>query len=131
MKRSLKLAAEAFKPANLARGLNAARHPPSQAEIDAALEHASPEQRAAYAAQVARSGAGAQMVYDDAKAQEEQRRALYGPAGLAVLGPEVQTPETLSGQSAGASFKFARVELNRQAKQTVRDVLGRYCWPPT
>ena len=49
MKRTIKLAAEAFKPANLAKGLNAARNPPSQAEIDAALEHATPEQRAAYA----------------------------------------------------------------------------------
>jgi len=120
MKRTIKLAAEAFKPANLAKGLNAARNPPSQAEIDAALEHATPEQRAAYAEQVARAEAGAQQAYEHNKAREAQRRVLYGPAGVAVYGPEVD-----EHVRNGASLRFARIELGRQTKQTVRSVLGR------
>ncbi|MDA0163619.1 hypothetical protein OM076_25320 [Solirubrobacter ginsenosidimutans] len=125
MKRTLKLAAEALKPANLARGLSAARNPPSQAEIDAALAHATPEHRAAYQAQVEHAEAGARLAYEGNRAREEERRALYGPAGVAVYGPELQTPEQLAAQSNGASFRFARVELGRQAKQSARDVLGR------
>ena len=120
MKRTIKLAAEAFKPANLAKGLNAARNPPSQAEIDAALEHATPEQRAAYAEQVARAEAGAQQAYEHNQAREAERRVLYGPAGIAVYGPEVD--EQVKN---GASLRFARIELGRQTKQTVRSVLGR------
>ena len=42
-----------------------------------------------------------------------------------MYGPELQTPEQLAAQSNGASFRFARVELGRQAKQSARDVLGR------
>jgi hypothetical protein len=125
MKRTLKLAAEAFKPANLAKGLSAARNPPSQEEIEAALEHATPEQRAAYRAQVAQAEAGAQRAYDEQKAREDQRRVLRGPAGLAVYGPEVQAPEEIAGQGNGASIRLARLELHRQAKQTVKSVLGR------
>src|SRR5262245_26385493 len=106
MKRTIKLAAEAFKPANLARGLR----PASPEEIEAALEHATPEQRAAYHAQMARADAA----MEDARVRDEARRVLFGPAGLAVHGPTV-------AEQQGASLRFARLEL----KQTVRQVLGR------
>ena len=45
-------------------------------------------------------------------------RRCYGPAGLAVYGPEVQSPDELARQSIGGSLRFARIELGRQTKQT-------------
>ena len=98
MKRTIKLAAEAFKPANLARGLNAARNPPSQAEIDAALEHATPEQRAAYAGQVARAEAGAQQAYEHKQAREAAAaRAVRAGRGRG-LRPRGADAEQIAGK---------------------------------
>ena len=119
MKRTIKLAAEAFKPANLAKGLNAARNPPSQAEIDAALEHATPEQRAAYAEQVARAEAGAQQAYEHNTAREAQRRVLYGPAGVAVYGPEVdaeQSRENAVRRCASPASSWPPDQADRQVR---------------
>ncbi|WP_028065149.1 hypothetical protein [Solirubrobacter soli] len=106
MKRTIKLAAEAFKPANLARGLR----PASSEDVEAVLEAATPEQRAAYLAQVERAEAAAR----DAQSRDEARRVLFGPAGSAVHGPTID-------EQQGASLRFARVEFRR----TVRQVVGR------
>src|SRR5258705_8931 len=51
-----------------------------------------------------------------AAARDEAPRVLFGPAGLAVHGPDAETQER-----NGASLRLARVEL----RQTVRHVLSR------
>jgi hypothetical protein len=96
MKRTLKLAAEAFRPANLARGL-AARHPPPPEEIEVA--HAAPRRRAA-------DGAG-----EDARTRDAARRVLFGPAGIAVHGPEIR--------DQGPGLRFARVDVRTALRRPV------------
>ena len=127
MKRSLKHAGEAFKTANLARGLSAARNPPSQAEIEAALgaRHARASSAPRTGAQVAQAEAGARQAYEQGLEREaQQARRGSGPAGVAVYGPEVQSPEELARQGVGGSLRLARTELGRQTKQSWR----HRCW---
>lgn len=82
----------AFKPSNIARGLDAARNPPSDAEIAASLAWLTPEQRAAYDANMAaveRGRAEGQAAWEQAKATSDATRVLEGPAGKYVYGAGV------------------------------------------
>jgi hypothetical protein len=53
-----KQVATALKPSSIARGLDAARKPPSAEAIEASLAYLSPEQRAAYDANMAEAQRG-------------------------------------------------------------------------
>jgi hypothetical protein len=85
MKR-LKLVAQALKPSNLARGIELARNPPSQEEIDAALAQMSPEDRARAQESIERA---ARVQAEERAAAERtlrELRVLEGPAGAALYG---------------------------------------------
>lgn len=84
--------ATAFKPSNIAKGLEAARNPPSQEEIEASLQHLTPEQRAAYEANMAEVERGRQAsreAFAEAQAINEQNRVLEGSAGRYTQGSRV------------------------------------------
>jgi hypothetical protein len=83
----------AFTSGNLKRGLDAARNPPSQAEIEASLAMLTPEQRAAYdasMAQVAAAQAQTEANWEATRVADEARRVLGGPAGHRLYGGEVR-----------------------------------------
>ena len=111
----------AFKPENLRRGLDAARNPPSQAEIEAGLAQLTPEQRAAYdanMARVAQAQAESQRSWQEAKAISDAARVLEGPAGRYLYGVgmgEIGSPDEINAAIAQKGV-FAVVEEMR-AKQ--------------
>ncbi|MFA9269412.1 MAG: hypothetical protein ACEQSX_01450 [Baekduiaceae bacterium] len=77
--------ATAFKPSNIAKGIEAARNPPSQAEIDAMVAQLSPEDRAKYEqnmAQVERGRQEARESYAQAKAIEDRHRVIAHHAAV-------------------------------------------------
>lgn len=112
----------AFKPSNLARGLDAARNPPSAEEIEASLQYLTPEQRAAYDANMAaveRGRAESREAYAQAKALSEGARVLEGPAGRYLHG----SPIDLMGDPDEIEAKIQRdgamafVRETRQARK--------------
>lgn len=114
--------ATAFKPENIKKGLDAARNPPSQEEIDAAVAQLPPEQRAKYEenmAAVERGRREAQESYAQAKAIEDQHRRLGGPAGRYLHG----SPMDLMGDPEEIERKiqqdgvFGYVKEQRQARK--------------
>jgi hypothetical protein len=102
----LKQVFTAFKPENVKRGLDAARNPPDQAAIEASLAHLTPEQRAAYdanMAQVARGQAESQQAWTDAKAISDAAVVLEGPAGRHLYGigmGDIGSPDEINAQIA-------------------------------
>src|SRR5215210_31627 len=114
--------AAAFKPSSIARGLDAARNPPSQAEIEAGLAHLTPEQRAAYDANMARVEQGraeSRAAWEQAKALEDEARVLGGPAGRYVYGAgmaDFSTPDELERKIAEQGALGAIGELRAQRK---------------
>jgi hypothetical protein len=126
----------AFRPENVRRGLAAARTPPSQAEIDAAVAALPPEQRAAYEANMAaveRGRAEAQASWEAARQAEREHRVLDGPAGRYVHGAsldEAGSPAALEARIAERGVLGAAGELREQRRgelrQGVRQVLGRH-----
>ncbi len=74
--------AQALSPANIAKGIEAARNPPTQEEIDAAVAALTPERRAVYEQQ--------QQAYEQALVHEDETRVLRGPAGRALHGRGVE-----------------------------------------
>lgn len=112
----------AFKPSNLAKGLEAARNPPSAEEIEASLQYLSPEQRAAYEANMAeveRGRAESRAAYEEAKTISDGARVLEGPAGRYVHG----SPIDLMGDPDAIEAKIqqdgvmAFVRETRQARK--------------
>lgn len=112
----------AFKPSNLAKGLEAARNPPSAEEIEASLQYLSPEQRAAYEAnmaQVERGREESRAAYEQAKAISDGARVLEGPAGRYLHGSPIDLmgdPDEIEAmiQRDGA---MAFVRETRQARK--------------
>ena len=124
----------AFKPSNISRGLDAARHPQSQAEIEASLVHLSPEQRAAYDANMVRvrqAEAESQASYEEARAISEQTRVLEGPAGRYLHGmgiADAPSPEEIQArmmtQGVLPTVKELRASRKGEFKQGVRQSFG-------
>lgn len=84
---------------NIKQGLDAARNPPSQAEIEASLVHLTPEQRARYDANMAQVEAArveSQASFEEARAISDSAVVLRGPAGRYLYGStlsDVRSPE--------------------------------------
>lgn len=124
----------AFKPSSIARGLEAARNPPSDAEIEASLASLTPEQRAAYDANMAaveRGRAESQAAWEQTKAISDRSRVLEGPAGRYVYGagvndvPEPGEIERMMRERG--TFEAVRElrELRRgEFKQVLRQTFG-------
>jgi hypothetical protein len=102
----LKQVFTAFKPENVKRGLEAARTPPDQAQIQASLAQLTPEQRAAYDANMAQVAAGqaeSQRSWEQAKAISDRARVLDGPAGRWLYGigmDDIGSPDEINAQIA-------------------------------
>ena len=133
----LKDVATAFKPSNIAKGLDAARNPPSQAEIEASLQHLTPEQRAAYDANMQRVDEGraaSAQAMREALELEDRSRVLYGPAGRYLYGASMResgpsSPEELEAQIAQDGVLGVvgamRAERKGEFKDGVRQALNR------
>jgi hypothetical protein len=125
----LKNVATAFKPSNIKQGLEAARNPPSQAEIDAAVATLSPEQRSAYEANRAQVRAGqaeAQASYEQARAIGDAARVLDGPAGRYLYGTQladVSSPAELEERIAQQGVSDVVAELRAQRKGEFKQAL--------
>ena len=102
----LKQVFTAFKPENVKRGLEAARTPVDQEQLQANLAQLTPEQRAAYdanMAQVAQAEAEAQESWQGAKAISDKVRVLDGPAGRYLYGlgmDDVPSPDEINALAA-------------------------------
>src|SRR3954451_16078361 len=96
----------AFKPSNIKRGLEATRNPVDQAAIEASLATLSPEQRAAYDANMARVAQAEQesmQAWTEAKEIHDNARVLEGPAARWLYGlgmGDVPNPDEINAQTA-------------------------------
>jgi hypothetical protein len=125
----------AFKPSSIKQGLDAARNPPSQAEIDAAVATLPPEQRADYEAKMAEVRAGqaaAQEAYEQARAISDGVRVLDGPAGRYLYGTQlgdISSPVELQARIAehGALDVVSELRAQRtgEFKQALRQTFNR------
>ncbi len=119
----------AFKPSNIAQGLEAARNPPDAAAIEASLATLTPEQRAAYdanMAEVERGQAEAQASWEQAKAINDEARILGGPAGRYVYGAgmsDLSSPEAVEARIAEVGPLAAMNELRALQKGEFKDGL--------
>ena len=128
--------ATAFKPSNVKRGLDAARNPIDQAAIDAGLKSLTPEQRAAYDANMAKVEEGRaeqRRAWDEARALEDRTRVLWGEAGRYLHGPsleEVGSPDEVEArateQGVMAVVQEMRAANEGQFKMGLRQALGRH-----
>lgn len=126
----LKNVMTAFKPSNIKQGLDAARNPLDPAQLEASLASLTPEQRAAYdanMAQVAQAQAEGAAAYAEARAIEDQHRVLRGPAGKYVYGSGMAdgpTPEelqrTATEQGAWAMVQQTRASRKGELRTAVR-----------
>ena len=125
----------AFKPSNIRQGLDAARNPPSAAQLEAALATLSPEQRAAYEAnmaQVRAAQAAGQEAYEQALAISDAARVLDGPAGRYLYGGQpgdFGSPDDLEALIAQDGVLDVVAQLRAQRKgeftQALRQTFNR------
>ncbi len=114
--------ATAFKPSNIAKGLDAARNPPSQEEIDAMVSQLTPEQRAKYEANMAQVERGRQEARESfAQAQEieDRTRVLDGPAGRYLHGSKMDlmgTPDEVEARIQQDGV-FSFIKDQREARK--------------
>lgn len=130
----LKNVVTAFKPSNLAQGIEAARNPPSAAQIEASLASLTPEQRAAYdanMAEVERGRAESQAAWEQAKEISDGVRVLDGPAGRYLYGAtpgDLASPTEIEAmmQADGtfATLRALRAERRGEFKQGLRQSFG-------
>ena len=107
---------------NLRRGLEAARNPPSQEEIESSLAQLTPEQRAAYDANMARvraAEAESQASWEQAAEINDRHRVLGGPAGRHLYGAsmrELGSPEAMQQRIAEVGVFEAAKEMRAKQK---------------
>lgn len=124
-----KQVATALKPSSIARGLDAARKPPSAEEIEASLAYLSPEQRAAYdanMAEVQRGLAESQAAWGEARALSDEARILDGPAGRYLYGTgtaDFGSPQDIDRQIAEKGAMGAVQEMRAKRKGEFRQGL--------
>jgi hypothetical protein len=117
---------------NLKQGLDAARNPPTQEQIDAAVAAMTPEQRAAYEANMARVAEGqaqSNAAWAEARAISDQARILDGPAGEFLHGPAMDdsmSPEAvqqrLATEGVGSMIKQQFAMGAKDLKGTLGDM---------
>lgn len=125
----------AFKPSNVKRGLDAARNPPSQAEIEASLASLTPEQRAAYEENMARvraAQAESRAAWEQAAALSDEARTLGGPAGRHLHGPSMrefgspdELHERVREQGVFAVVREQRAARRGEFKSALRQTFNR------
>ena len=125
----------AFKPSSIKQGLAAARNPLDQAAIEESLQSLTPEQRAAYDANMAEVERGrqeSQKAWEEAKAISDGARVLDGPAGRYLYGSgmnEFPSPAELEARIAekGALPVVGELRAQRKGefKQGVRQAFGK------
>lgn len=130
----LKNVALAFKPSNFMRGIDVARHGVDQAQIEASLASLTPEQRAAYdanMAQVEQGRAESQAAWEQAKRISEQTRVLEGPAGRYVYGAGVgdfaspsEIEASMMQQGTLPVVRELRAQRKGEFKQALRQSFG-------
>ncbi|MDO8213058.1 hypothetical protein [Conexibacter sp. CPCC 206217] len=130
----LKNVALAFKPSNFMRGIDAARNGVDQAQIEASLASLTPEQRAAYdanMAQVEQGRAASQAAWEEAKRISEQTRVLEGPAGRYVHGAGIgdfaspaEIEASMMQQGTLPVVRELRAQRKGEFKQALRQSFG-------
>jgi hypothetical protein len=114
---------------NLKQGLDAARNPPSPEEIQASLQQLTPDQRAAYdanMAQVAAAQRESQQAWEQSKAINDQARILEGPAGRYLYGAamrEFGSPEEITNRAQEVGVWELQKELRAKRKGEFKTVL--------
>ncbi len=110
---TLRQAKQAMNVDAIKQGLDAARNPPTQEEIDASLETLTPEQRAAYDANMAQVNAGKQASLD----AEAEIRVLDGPAGDFLFGTSIADQGAAwAAGGVGAILSSSKTALGQSAK---------------
>ena len=110
---TLRQAKQAMNVDAIKQGLDAARNPPTQEEIDASLEQLTPEQRAAYDANMAQVNAGKQESLD----AEAAIRVLDGPAGEFLYGMSITDQDAAwAAGGVGAILSSSKQALGQSAK---------------
>ena len=120
---------------NLKQGIDAAKNPPTPEQIEESLKYLSPEQRAAYDAQMARvaeAQAEGQASYQQARAINDEARILEGPAGDHVYGKgmaSMPSPDDANAAYAaggiGGLLKQQREASKGEFKKALRQTIGR------
>ena len=107
---------------SIKQGLDAARNPPDQAAIEESLKSLTPEQRAAYDANMARVAQGqaeSQASYENAVEINDEARVLEGPAGKYLYGAAVRdvgSPEHMAARIAEVGVWQAQKEMREASK---------------
>ncbi|MEV4421936.1 hypothetical protein AB0L40_18420 [Patulibacter sp. NPDC049589] len=130
-----KQVATAMRPSNIVKGLDAARNPPDQAAIEAGLASLTPEQRAAYDANMARvaeAQVASQASWEEARAIHDEARILGGPAGRYLHGAgmgDLASPDELQARIAEvgplAAINEQRALRKGEFRDGVRQALNR------
>jgi hypothetical protein len=110
---TLRQAKQAMSPEAIKQGLDAARNPPTAEEMEATLAQLTPEQRAAYDANMAQVAAAQEESY----ALSDAMRVLDGPAGDFLYGKSAQEQQAiLAEQGIGGVWGMAKESLADSAK---------------
>ncbi len=110
---TLRQAKQAMNMDAIKQGLEASRNPPTQEEIEATLAQLTPEQRAAYDANMARVNAAKQESLD----AEAAIRVLDGPAGEFLYGMSITDQEAAwAAGGVGAILSSSKQALGQSAK---------------
>jgi hypothetical protein len=117
---TLKLAKQAMSPENIKQGLAASTNPPTEEQLQAALATMTPEQRAAYDANMAQAAASQQAALEASNAY----RVLEGPAGEFLYGPSA-TQQMEAFQTGGIGGI-----LSMTAKSFGKELKGAYTAGP-
>jgi hypothetical protein len=107
---------------NLKQGLDAARNPPSPEQIEESLKQLTPEQRAAYEAnmaQVAEAQAEVQASYEQARAINDEARVLEGPAGQYLYGAAMRDFDPTAPPDVGAMLSAGLGDFKTALRQTL------------
>ena len=110
---TLRQAKQAMNMDAIKQGLDASLNPPTQEEIDASLETLTPEQRAAYDANMAQVDAAKQESLDS----EATIRVLDGPAGEFLYGMSITDQDAAwAAGGVGAILSSSKTALTQNAK---------------
>jgi hypothetical protein len=131
----LKQFVTAFKPSNLKQGIGGAFTPPTPEQIEASLASLTPEQRAAYDANmraVSQAQAEGQAAFQEALGIEDAHRVLRGPAGRYVYGTSLadgpsadELTRIATEQGAWATYQHVRQERQGDLTNAVRQTFNR------
>lgn len=120
---TLRQAKQAMNVDAIKQGLDASRNPPTQEEIDASLASLTPEQRAAYDANMAQVEAGRQ----ESLAAQAEIRVLDGPAGEFLYGTSIADQDAAwAAGGLGAILAQSTSGLAQSAKGIYGGDLARH-----